>query len=572
VLFAPRELPPLPPDVGHDQGAYSDWVRLREDERRRTTPRTKDTNLALVMVLGETPPAAVGRTLRSLSAQTSGGWSLTVVSAGPLLNELGALLHTCVSRRDRRRIRTVVGADDSGPEDLLSLGVAVHHGDPVALIFPGDVWAPDATALLSAALTPTGVVYADEDRLLNDGTYGRPRLKPDFSPDFLLASSYIGRPLAIGSELVRRFPHLHGPDSDALEHAYALYASDVAETVTHLSEVLCHRTGPDLKTPKADSLLPVQDALARRGDSATVATGPAPGTFRVIRHATAGTSTSILIPFRDEPRLLRTCVDSVTATTSHDDVEIVLIDNGSSDPEALTLVERLADRSDVVVLHDPRPFNWPQLNNAGARIARGDVLLFMNNDIEAHVSGWLSALCAHALRADVGAVGARLLYPDRRLQHCGLVVGLTGAAGHPLTGLPEEAVGYLNIASVTRECSAVTGACLATRRDVFETLNGFDETLGIDLNDVDFCLRAGAVGYRTIYEPSAELIHYESPSRGTAGGVGDIMKFVDRWKDYISEGDRYFNRHLTRADPSCGLARPEEEDAWNRWYATLTSQ
>ena len=129
------------------------------------------------------------------------------------------------------------------------------------------------------------------------------------------------------------------------------------------------------------------------------------------------------------------------------------------------------------------------------------------------------------------------------MQHCGLVVGLTGAAGHPLAGLPEEAVGYLNIASVTRECSAVTGACLATRRDVFETLNGFDETLGIDLNDVDFCLRAGAEGYRTIYEPSAELIHYESPSRGTAGGVGDIMKFVDRWKDYISEGDRYFNRH-----------------------------
>jgi GT2 family glycosyltransferase len=118
----------------------------------------------------------------------------------------------------------------------------------------------------------------------------------------------------------------------------------------------------------------------------------------------------------------------------------------------------------------------------------------------------------------------------------------------------------------------VTGACLATRRTVFDLLGGFDETLGVDLNDVDYCLRAAAKGLRTLYEPAAQLIHHESPSRGTAGGVGDVVKFVDRWKEYISEGDRYLNPHLTRADPSCGLARPGEEDDWNRWYATLTMQ
>src|SRR5208283_4649057 len=211
-------------------------------------------------------------------------------------------------------------------------------------------------------------------------------------------------------------------------------------------------------------------------------------------------------------------------------------------------------RADVRVLRDARPFNWAALNNAGARAARGDVLVFLNNDIEAHRPDWLPALCAQALRPDVGAVGARLLYPDRRVQHCGLVVGLTGAAGHPLAGLPEDAPGYLHMATVTRECSAVTGACLATRREVFDQLDGFDQTLGVDLNDVDFCLRAGVAGYRTVLEPASELIHYESPSRGTAGGVGDIVHFVDRWKDYITQGDRYFNAHLTRADPSCGLA------------------
>lgn len=250
----------------------------------------------------------------------------------------------------------------------------------------------------------------------------------------------------------------------------------------------------------------------------------------------------------------------------------MLIDNGSSDPETLTLVERLADHPDVRVLSDPRPFNWAALNNAGARVARGEILVFLNNDIEARRGGWLSALCAQAARPDVGAVGARLLYPDGRLQHCGLVVGLAGAAGHVLAGLPGDAPGYLRMATVPRECSAVTGACLATRRFVFDLLEGFDEELGVNLNDVDYCLRAATKGYRTVYQPAAELIHHESPSRGTSGGVGDIVKFVDRWRDYITRGDPYLNAHLTRADPSCGLARPEEEDAWKSWYATLTKQ
>ncbi len=217
----------------------------------------------------------------------------------------------------------------------------------------------------------------------------------------------------------------------------------------------------------------------------------APGTVRVRWPVRDGTTVSILIPFRDEPRLLRTCVDSVTATTRGQSVELVLIDNGSSDPETATLVELLGARPGVRVLHDARPFNWAQLNNAGARVAGGDVLVFLNNDIEAHREGWLTALCGQALRPDVAAAGARLLYPDRRLQHCGLVVGLTGAAGHPLAGLPAEAPGYLDMATVTRECAAVTGACLATRREVFDLLGGFDETLGVDLNDVDYCLRAG---------------------------------------------------------------------------------
>jgi GT2 family glycosyltransferase len=233
-------------------------------------------------------------------------------------------------------------------------------------------------------------------------------------------------------------------------------------------------------------------------------------------------------------------------------------------------VEALEQDPDIAVLRDSRPFNWAALNNRAVTLSRGDLFVFLNNDIEARRPGWLPALSAHALRPDVGAVGARLLYPEGRVQHCGVVVGMGGAAGHPLVGLPGEAAGYIGLATVTRECSAVTGACLATRREIFEQLGGFDESLGVDLNDIDYCLRADTKGYRTVYEPSAELTHHESPSRGTAGGAGDIVRFIRRWQEYITQGDRYFNPHLTRIDASCGLTRPEEEDVWNQWYSTVT--
>jgi GT2 family glycosyltransferase len=464
----------------------------------------------------------------------------------------------------RVRSRTTVLSSPPDANGLLNELLDRHRGDALALLFPGDVWAPDTVALLADALQPDGVAYADEDVMEAEGRHRAPRLKPGHSPDFLLATGYVGRPLAVGPAVSARLPRLDASGPAELEHELALAATAAARRVAHVAEVLCHR----LRAPEhATDVAHVVRALHRAGENPTVRHDGR--TYVVDRAVAHGTSVSIVIPFRDAPRFLRTCVESVDTTTRDLDRQFVLVDNGSIEPETTTLLEHLETRPDVVVVHDPRPFNWAALNNAGAASARGEVLVFLNNDIEAHQSGWLAALCAQARRTDVAAVGARLLYPDRRLQHCGLVVGLGGAAGHHLAGLADDAAGYLDMAIATREVSAVTGACLATRRDVFDRLGGFDEQLGVDLNDVDYCLRARAEGLRTLYEPRAELVHHESPSRGTAGGVGDIVDFVQRWKGYIGEGDSYYNAHLTRADASCALAGAEEEDAWNRWYSSL---
>jgi GT2 family glycosyltransferase len=528
--------------VEQDGERYTAWVREREAERLQTPPGAH-LELALIMLVTDDAPAAIRRTVSKLRDQTSTGWSLATVVESSRVQEVRAIMRGDLTRKLSRRTSVIGAPAGTTVAGLLDLALADRAGSPVAIIFPGDVWAPDAVALLSRALTPDTIAYADEDVLTDQDTYQEPRLKPDWSPEFQRSSGYVGRPLALGASVAGSVTGLGATDAESLERACAGIAGAAARRVQHVPEVLCHRTS----TPSRGRIVPA------KSDNA------------------ADTSVSIVVPFRGQPQFLRTCVDSVRANSDDLPVELVLVDNGTTDPETCTLVERLAEDENVRIVRDSRPFNWAQLSNAGAQAASGNVLLFLNNDIEARRPGWLSVLCAHALRPDIGAVGARLLYPDGRLQHCGVVVGLGGAAGHPLVGLPGDDVGYLNMAAATRECSAVTGACLATRREVYEELNGFDESLGVDLNDVDFCLRAGECGYRTLYEPSAELVHYESPSRGTAGGVGDLVRFIERWKEYITDGDRYLNPHLTRADPSCGLAGAHERDAWNQWYSTIVA-
>ena len=532
-----------------------------------------------MLIAGEPTPETV-TTLHALQGQTTARWTLTVVVRQSWQTAFTALLSVSGLHRTSQRVRVECTEDMVGTDHMLHLGLAANEGSPVALLFPGDVWAPDTVAQLVHPLSPDVVVYADEDSVTVDGQHVSPRFKPDYSPEFLLSSPYVGRPMAIGSDIVPRLDLTTGIGA-ALEHDLALRACAAAHHVVHVPEVLCHRrlassetpppaaTGTGSRSGTGTDTGHVSGAVVRQGDVAEVTAGPAPGTYRVRRHAPPGLRSSVIIPFRDEPQFLRTCIESVDATRGHQEVEFVLVDNGSVQPETQTLIDRLAARPDTTVLTDGRPFNWAALNNAAAKVATGDLFVFLNNDIEATGTGWLDALVAQTARQEIGVVGGRLLYPDRRLQHCGVVIGLGGAAGHILVGLDEFEPGYLDMAVSTRECAAVTGACLATRRDVFEMLEGFDEALGIDLNDIDYCLRAQRTGLRVLYAADVELIHHESPSRGTAGDVRDIVHFVDRWQGSIVAGDPYLSPHLTRVDSSCALRGPNEEEWWKSWHASL---
>jgi GT2 family glycosyltransferase len=568
VLFAPRDLPRLRPDVTGDPGPFSAWVRTRELGHPVAPPeRQPQLLLRLILAIAGEPPPETLATLQSLQHQASTNWDLTVILDGAWRTSFTTVLAVSGLRRSSQKVRVHSTVGVTSEYQMLHQAMRMSAGHNIALIFPGDVWPENAIGLLSGHLSPRRVVYADEDCVTTTGEHGAPRLKPIYSPDFHLRFSYIGRPVAIGSEVTTSLAHLTEQECSEVEHDIALRACELADDVHHLPEVLCHR----LIAPSgvSDTVAHIDSALERRRIPATVSRGPCADTYRIIHTPPAGLRASLIVPFRDEPQFLRTCVDSIERTSGAQQFELILINNGSTQPETATLLERLSEREQVRILEDDRPFNWAQLNNAAAEVATGDVLVFLNNDIEAHTAGWLATICAQAVRPDVGAVGARLLYPNRRLQHCGVVVGLGGAAGHILVGLDETDPGYLRMARTSRECGAVTGACLATNRQVFLQLNGFDESLGIDLNDIDYCLRAQRLGLRIMYEAEAELIHHESPSRGTAGDVRDIVRFIDRWKQSILDRDPYLNPRLTRMDASCALRGPGEDAWWHQWNEAL---
>jgi len=254
--------------------------------------------------------------------------------------------------------------------------------------------------------------------------------------------------------------------------------------------------------------------------------------------------------------MLGRCLDSI-ASSSYANYEVIILENFSEHRETLAYYRQLERRSELRIVPWTKPFNYAAINNFGAAHSRGDVLLFLNNDVEAINPDWLEGMVKHALRPEVGAVGAKLLYADGTIQHAGIVVGMGGIAGHVHRLFPRDADGYMQRLRLTHNCAAVTGACLMTRRAVFEQVGGFDEAFVLAFNDVDLCLQIQAAGYRVLWTPEAELYHLESKTRGYEDTTEKLARFgreyrlfVAKWERYLQNGDPYYNPNfrLDRAD------------------------
>ena len=365
---------------------------------------------------------------------------------------------------------------------------------------------------------------------------------------------------------------------------YDLALRCIARTdkVRHLPYVLYHwRSIAGSTAANVDAKDYAKDAAQRalsdhfraRDPRIQVETGLWPTTYRVKYPLPAEPPlASLLIPTRDGLDILRRCIESVYEKTRYPAFEIVIVDNDSRDPDTLRYLEELQAAGRARIVRYPHKFNYSAINNLAAREARGEVLVLLNNDVEIIAPGWLEELVAQALRPGIGAVGAKLLYPNDTIQHSGVITGLYGIAGHIHRHLPRESPGHFGRAQVLQQMTVVTGACLAVRKSVYQKLGGLDEqNLAVAFNDVDFCLRCIEAGYKNLYTPFAELYHHESYSRGTentpekkARFSGEIEYMGKRWK-HILAADPCYNPNLSLFSENFALAwPPRNAKPWNR--------
>ena len=472
-------------------------------------------------------------TIESLRTQIYPAWRLSVLAdTTDAANAVRVLLTE--SNKDlagRIAVLDPTDAEFDAPLAAANRALPTLYG----ALCPGDELGCDALAeiaLASGLHREADFVYADETRRSPVSHDYEPFFKPDFSPDLLLSTNYIGRPWFADAGLLRRCsitPRALLVDG---EYDLVLRLTEQSKVVHHLPKLLARR-GAELLDDDTVSCAALMRAAERRGFGAELMPGCISGTYRLKRTQPATGKVSIIIPTCAAHGYIETCVRTLRERTAYKNYEIVCIDNVPDNQAAWkTWLHQNADR----VVDMPGTFNWAHFNNQAVNATDGEYLLFLNDDIEILQEDWLDTLLEHAQRPEVGVVGPLLLYPDRSVQHAGIFLGV-GVGRHAFRISPEGEPGYFGLALTQRNVIAVTGACMLVRRSFFEALGPFEEAHSVINNDLDFCLRAHQSGKLTVFSPHAKLIHHELASRERLKEEFDITLFKSRWKTLFAAGD-----------------------------------
>ncbi|MBD5655714.1 MAG: glycosyltransferase family 2 protein [Candidatus Eremiobacteraeota bacterium] len=513
---------------------YPRWIarhaiRPAELERRRKLAlqlHFRPTFSLLMAVGAATPLVHVRAAIDAVIGQAYDMWQLCIVVPATE-RRLRTILET-YSAADMR-IKLAL-ATEPGPVAALSAALAVASGEFVGVVDADGVLAPHglfAFAIEVNVRPDYDAIYSDSDAIEDDGRRHDPQFKPGWSPDTLLSRPYIGRLALLRRTLVEAAGGFRAEFEGSHEWDLLLRIADRTHRFARIPDVLYHVRSPWQAQPQIDLAL-IGNAIARRGEPGHVAKTKHAGVY-AIRYALKGSArTTIVVPTRDAAADVERCLRSVFERSTYRDFDVLLVDNGSTDPVALELFERLSrDEPRLRVVRDDSPFNFSRLNNNAARLTTADYLIFLNNDTEVIAPEWIEAMLGYAQRSTAGAVGALLLYPEERVQHAGVVLGLGGGAGHSHKQHGHGDSGYLGAIAGATNYSAVTAACLAIRRELFEAVGGFDERLAVAFNDVDLCLRLGATGKLNVYVPEARLYpsnRNRAVPMSTARAPSDSMK------------------------------------------------
>lgn len=549
-----------------DDVDYKEWYEnhrvLEKDlEEQKNVHFFKEPLISIIVPIYNTPITFLRQMIDSVQQQSYEKWELCIGNASPEKQEIRQVLE---EYKSDKRIKEIAIPENKGIAENTNKAMTISEGEFIGLLDHDDLLAPNALYEVVKALNENNlaeVVYTDEDKVTADlEEHFRPHFKPDFNLDLLRSNNYICHFFVASRDLIKRVGGFRPEFNGAQDYDLILRCTEQAKQIVHIPKILYHwrvhkastADNPASKMYAFDAgKRAIEEHLVRCRTKGTVQHTKDLGFYRVKYEVCGEPLVSLIIPNKDQSEALKKCLDSIREKTSYRNYEIIIVENNSEEPETFAFYKKIAGEKIKIVTWEGE-FNYSAINNFGVRHARGDYLLLLNNDVEIINGDWLTEMLSHCQRKEVGIVGAKLYYPDNTIQHAGIIIGIGGVAGSVFVGLPRAFSGYLHKASIQLDLSAVTAACMLVKRSVFEQVGGLEEKLKVAFNDVDFCLHVREKGYLVVYDPYAELYHYESKTRGAEDTKEKIRRFQteieymrSHWIRLLKKGDPYYNCNLS---------------------------
>ena len=564
----------------HGTGSFPSAAERKKEE---TTVFPKDVTFSILVPLYNTPERFLREMIESVTAQTYGKWELCLADGSDDAHDFVGRICQEYRQKDSR-IKYQKLAKNEGTSGNTNECYKMATGNYIALFDHDDLLHPCVLFAYMQAICEKDAdyIYCDEATFKGNSINHMITLhfKPDFAPDNLLANNYICHFSVFGRELLESGELFRSQFDGSQDHDMILRLTAKAKHIVHVPRILYYwrshkgsvASSIDAKTYAIDAAKgAVADHLTKLGyrNFEIESTRAFATIFRIKYELTSRPLVSIIIPNKDHVDDLSRCVESIINLSTYDNYEIVIVENNSETAEIRTYYEEISRHPRVQVVEYKGDFNYSKINNFGVQYAKGEYLLLLNNDTEVITPDWMEELLMYAMRKDVGVVGAKLYYPDKTIQHAGIVIGLGAhrTAGHTHYRIPEANVGYMGRLCYAQDVTAVTGACMMVSKALYEELGGLDESFTVALNDVDFCLRVREKGFLNIFTPFAELYHYESKSRGSDKKDERALRYQQesdrfrvKWADALAKGDPYYNPNfsLDHSDFTVNWKKPKQ--------------
>lgn len=558
---------------------YQIWINKNEPneeelEKQKDTKFEINPKISIIIPMYNTPEKFFKELVDGLIEQTYPNWELCLADGSPEKNEKLEKIY----KKDERIKYKFIG-ENKGISGNTNAALELATGDFIALLDHDDLLPKFSLYEIVKCINKNpdvDFIYTDEDKFEElGGKRYDPYFKSDFAPDTLRANNFICHFSIFKKELMNELGGFRSEFDGAQDYDIILRMSEKAKKIIHIPKILYHWRVHALSTAKSGGtakpyayeagIKAVQAHIDRIGLKGEVVSGNTLGTYKVNYEIKGNPKVSIIIPNKDYASTLKVCLKSIKKLTTYKNYEIIVVENNSEEQKTFDYYDEIDGKDKIKVVKYPeKGFNYSKIINYGVANSDGEYIIQLNNDTELITPNWIEEMLGFAQREDVGAVGAELFYPDKSIQHAGIIIGIGGVAGHVFRNIPHGMHGYFSKDAMIQNMSAVTAACIMASRKMYETVGNMDEKFEVAFNDVDFCLKIREQGKLIVYNPYVQFIHYESKSRGFEDTLekqkrfkGEVERFQKKWEKILKNGDPYYNINLRLDNDQCAI-KPEK--------------